>query len=553
MKIISVVFNRPAYIPYQYECLKKFIEVPFDYTIFDNSDNPSIEKEFRELCEYLEIGYIRVPQTIHERQDPSSRAGKSLDFALQYMYHVQNYRGIVMVNDSDMFLVKPYNPIERLGSYHVIGRNASKIYQQHDLKDPTQMFTYYTNQHLILDYANLPNINDFSFLPTTINGVILDCGGKLDTYFQRNPLVLHNAITDLPSNYYSSVNIHECPTFMKEYFESEISIFQSNTSTDTTSGKAFSEIFDDAFIHLRAGSNWIGHAESIQWNRENNLFTFLCKKLIEWDNVIQPSETNKYVISYSLYGTSQKYCLNAIINALLANKIYVGWISRFYYDDTVPQCIISALRTIPNTECVFSISPLKSAGSERMLWRFTAASDPTITAMISRDCDSWLSFREAFSVKEWIRSDRGFHIIRDHCYHSQKIMGGMWGVKRGVIPDMKQLCDKFMETCTYDQGFLAEKIYPTILNNVCVHIGKQHTFEGNHTNGYFNDGGVPLVEYPRIREYIPTIDIEVSNKDNQFHCVHCKKTHDFFIGEMFNNLNQTIIRFLCIHFPMLCS
>ena len=42
-----------------------------------------------------------------------------------------------------------------------------------------------------------------------------------------------------------------------------------------------------------------------------------------------------------------------------------------------------------------------------MLWRFHAASDCSVSAMISRDCDSWLSFREAIAVKirEYIKGN----------------------------------------------------------------------------------------------------------------------------------------------------
>ena len=179
-----------------------------------------------------------------------------------------------------------------------------------------------------------------------------------------------------------------------------------------------------------------------------------------------------------------------------------------------------------------------------MLWRFHAASDCSVSAMISRDCDSWLSFREAIAVKEWLNSDKGFHIIRDHCYHSQKIMGGMWGIKKGVVPLMKQLCDEYIIKSNYDQGFLADIIYPKIVNNVLVHLGIQKNINGAPSNGYFPDGGILLPEYPLITEYIPNIDIENCHLENDFNCIHCKKKHLFFIGEMFNNLNSKVKQYI---------
>ena len=371
------------------------------------------------------------------------------------------------------------------------------------------------------------------------------------TYFKLNPDVTHFALKDIHSNFFSQANIEECPDSVKEYFKEELNIFDNNSKTDSSKNKAFSEIFDDAFIHLRAGSNWVGHNENIISKREDNLFTFLCKKLIDWENTIVPSDINKYVVSFSLYGNNPKYCNNAIINAILVNKIYSGWKSRFYYDDTVPESIISILQSIPNTELILMKNNKLSPGSERMLWRFFPASDTNVAAMISRDCDSWVSFREAFSVKEWIKSDKKFHIIRDHCYHSQKIMGGMWGVKRDTINDMEDRCTGFMEKETYDQGFLANHIYPHILQSVMVHIGQQYTNEGKRTDGYFKDGGVPIVAYPLIRNYIPSIDIEDVNTINSFHCAHCKNTHQFFIGEMFNNLTEPAKMFLVKNYQII--
>lgn len=540
--IVTVVYNKPSFLPYQYECLKRYIQQEFTFYVFDNSESAAHTTQFKDTCAYLGVNYVRVPPGIHTVHDPSFRAGKSLDYALQYVYSTLNYRGIVMVNDSDLFLVRPYDPVQELRGSQFIGRGQ---YRDNDI-------TYYTNQFLVLDYATLPNVQDITFVPGSVKGQFLDCGGLLSLYFDANPSVAHRTVTDIYSNRLSKATMDTCPEVIRTYIENEIQLISHDIPhLDIRAGHAFSEYVADAFIHLRAGSNWIGHSESLHWNREYWLYRFLCSKLVDWAYVIQPSDTNKYVVSFSLYGNNPKYIYNAIMNAILVNIVYAGWISRFYCDDTVPPNILDALRSIPHTEIVMMQSPRTPAGSERMLWRFYAASDPTVAAMISRDCDSWVSFREAFSVKAWIQSDKAFHILRDHCYHSQKIMGGMWGVKRGTLPEMESMCIEFMKAGTYDQGFLATTIYPQIVGSAMVHLGNQYTNRGQPANGYFPDGGVPMVSYPRIREYIPSIDIEALNAANAFHCSHCNRTHEFFIGEMFNAIPSTVTQFLYIHFPML--
>ena len=522
--VCTVTYNKAIYIEYQYECLKKYITVPFKYIVFDNSVG---DDEMPRHCNYVGATYIRVPQHIHSLNDPSSRAGISLDYGLRYIYNDLGFRGIVMVNDSDLFLIKEYNPINKLGENDLSGL-------------PQNMNgTFYTNQLLLMNFNTLPNFNDISFLPSSIDGINRDCGGLLVNYFNNNQGVRHTGIDLISSGFFSEHNIDTAPELFKDFLKEDM---KTITSGDYAN-RAFSEIFDNAFIHLRAGSNWYGFSEDVVFKRDDNLFTFLCNKLIDWD--ITKDDKNKYIVSFSLYGNNPKYTYNAIINAIIGRKVYKGWICRYYIDHTVPENIVNILKSFDNTEIVKVESNKDAPTGDKMFWRFYPASEDTVAAMISRDCDSWLSFREAYSVKKWIKSDKNFHIIRDHCYHSQKIMGGMWGVKRGTVPNMSDLCQEFSRNNTYDQGFLAERIYPNILNSVMVHIGEnQRMMGGAPSNGYFPDGGVPFETYAKIIEYIPTIDIERANDVNIFNCCHCGTVHTFFIGEMLNNFHSPTQQYL---------
>ena len=106
-----------------------------------------------------------------------------------------------------------------------------------------------------------------------------------------------------------------------------------------------------------------------------------------------------------------------------------------------------------------------------MYWRFEAASDPDVEAMISRDTDSRLNAREKAAVDEWLASDKGFHIMRDHPWHKYPVLGGMWGVKSGVIPNMRELISNFAQEDKYgtDYKFFAEMIIPRLKNNIMTH------------------------------------------------------------------------------------
>ena len=123
-----------------------------------------------------------------------------------------------------------------------------------------------------------------------------------------------------------------------------------------------------------------------------------------------------------------------------------------------------------------------------MFWRFYPASEQDVECMLSRDTDSRLTVRERDAVEEWLASDKGFHIMRDHPYHATEILGGMWGVKRGVISEMKNMIDRYIKGDFWqvDQNFLKE-VYPLIRDKAFVHdpFFEKKPFPTNRVSGQF--------------------------------------------------------------------
>lgn len=174
------------------------------------------------------------------------------------------------------------------------------------------------------------------------------------------------------------------------------------------------------------------------------------------------------IISYSLWGDNPKYCVGAIKNADLAFTIYPDWLCRFYVGQSVPVSIKKELWEKPNVEIV----EMSNDGNwNGMFWRFYPASESSVDVMISRDCDSRLTEREKSAVDEWLKSDKMFHIMRDHPYHTTAILGGMWGAKKGAIPNFYELLESRNRADFWqvDQIFLRDVIYPIIKDTALVH------------------------------------------------------------------------------------
>jgi len=167
------------------------------------------------------------------------------------------------------------------------------------------------------------------------------------------------------------------------------------------------------------------------------------------------------VISYSLWGSNPIYTIGAIKNAKLAQELFPDWKCIFYCFNTVPFEIINELKSMDN--CIVRL--VNSDGDNRgMFDRFLPAEEDDIEYYICRDTDSRLSPREKIAVNEWIASGKDFHIMRDHPYHATDIMGGMWGVRGGILKGMNVSIQNFNPKIEKgeDQTFLSKVVYPLI-------------------------------------------------------------------------------------------
>tara|TARA_R110002020_G_scaffold98042_1_gene233705 strand:- start:216 stop:887 length:672 start_codon:yes stop_codon:yes gene_type:complete len=174
------------------------------------------------------------------------------------------------------------------------------------------------------------------------------------------------------------------------------------------------------------------------------------------------------IIAFSLWGDDPRYTLGALQNVSLAKLVYPDWICRFYVGKSTPEHIVDLLFEFDNVEII----PMPEEGDwTGMFWRFKAASDPKMEALIVRDCDSRLWFREKAAVDEWLSSDKQFHIMRDNEQHTTPILGGMWGVKGGFLRDIEKQIDAYRQEDYWqiDQEFLKEVLYTQVRDKALVH------------------------------------------------------------------------------------
>ena len=181
----------------------------------------------------------------------------------------------------------------------------------------------------------------------------------------------------------------------------------------------------------------------------------------------------KRVIAFSLWGDQPKYTVGAVRNAVLARTVYPDWTCRFYVGASTPHDLVANLERMDNVEVV---RRQESGDWRASVWRFLAAADPDAEVVLSRDTDSRLDARERAAVDDWLASGKGFHIMRDHPFHSRwPILAGLWGVRGRLLEAMPALLAEHFEGRSgayawgVDQVFLARVVHPLVRRAALVH------------------------------------------------------------------------------------
>ena len=164
------------------------------------------------------------------------------------------------------------------------------------------------------------------------------------------------------------------------------------------------------------------------------------------------------------------YTVGAIRNADLAKKFYPDFECWFYiHKESVSQDIIDELQKRDNVKIIFKDGDITKV--KPRMWRFEPIDDPNVDLMMSRDTDTHILLREKLAVDEWIKSDKIFHIMRDHPWHNVPILAGMFGIKKNNLINIKLLSEQFVQLTQiqYDQDFLRMYVYPFIINSCMIH------------------------------------------------------------------------------------
>ena len=242
MKIVSSVVNNPDFIEIQYHTLKKYCKVDYDFIIFNdakefsdytNYGDITIKKQIENMCQKLNIVCINIPNYNHRKDPcPAIRCADAMNYILEYQ---KKNPDKYLLLDSDMFLIDELD-VNKFSNYDC----ALLLQIRNNLE-------YFWNGIYYFDITKMKDLELLNWDCTTE----CDVGGSMHNWLKKNkefsPLYhikhLNSCfwdINDLPKKLENNTKLIN---FLKNDIRNE-------------NGKFFCEIYDNVFLHYRAGGNW---------------------------------------------------------------------------------------------------------------------------------------------------------------------------------------------------------------------------------------------------------------------------------------------------------
>lgn len=262
--IMTHCYNRPEFIPWQHGTFKKFLCDDYEFVVFNDASDLSIFQQTQAVCQQLDIRCIPVPQSIHYgRNNPSVECGDTIQYMMNTMGF--DHEGIVLLVDSDMFLIRKFNIEKFLKDYEIAAHPQSRD----GVHGPVP---YLLPNLMFFNMQTLKDKRTLNFDLGEIDGVRTDTAGF--TYYY---LMAHPALKWLKTNYYPFLDENNPPVD-----SGIVATFKSTPSLwKMISFNKFDYEFyiDFTFLHFRAGSNWYKMEEG-RWSEKRKLLEDALEGLI---------------------------------------------------------------------------------------------------------------------------------------------------------------------------------------------------------------------------------------------------------------------------------
>jgi hypothetical protein len=248
VKIYTVAFNRPEFIPLQQESLLKYIKDDFEVLVLNNSVGNKHDFKIKEVCEKSGIRCIDVVV-----RNPIAGAWIGHSNALNWAFH--NFikidaNTIAMVMDHDIFVINEFSVNNYVKDYDVMAlpnHSGNLIFPQPII--------------MLFNIDSLPNKDDINFAGGQVEGIHTDTGGHLWYWLKDHPNL---RINYLPAETVVLDYVGIVPEdIIKKYGYMDIKTFT---------------VIDKLFLHYMHASNYCGFEEDYYGWKTTILTHFLASE-----------------------------------------------------------------------------------------------------------------------------------------------------------------------------------------------------------------------------------------------------------------------------------
>ncbi len=188
--LITHSYNQPEFIKWQHACFKKFLKDEYEYVVFNDASNEEMRELIESTCKQLCIACYRIPQEIHGDRPITSANNRHCD-GIQYSLEQLgfDFKGVVALIDSDMFLIKPFSIEAYLKGYDIAGPCLWGCYMSWVHNVNAEYIGYMWPIMTFMNMQTLPNRHELNFQTGEIDGFSLDTGCFSYYYFESNPTI----------------------------------------------------------------------------------------------------------------------------------------------------------------------------------------------------------------------------------------------------------------------------------------------------------------------------------------------------------------------------
>ena len=274
--IVTFNYNNPEFIKTQKETFDKFVQDDYEFVVYSDSPTNKGHELIAKECQECGIECVMIPQIIHEPpyylplNMPEIYSDRIRPSAVRHSHCVQyflntrgfDFKGTVLLVDSDAFLVRPLNITELMKDYDMTS------FFKGSANEAGATIMYCCPVLTFLNMESLPDKKSINFGCGWVNNCVGDSGGFTHYYIKDHPELRLGSIYTIyggnmfcydrffPDNNQKNANIdlEQKISFWKSkgFNEKEINFLSKNPDTIQ-----YYILGNDCwFLHYRGGSNY---------------------------------------------------------------------------------------------------------------------------------------------------------------------------------------------------------------------------------------------------------------------------------------------------------